>query len=184
MDSLFGFTQSAFEGTPLSTCLPVVGTGSSCQWAEGRGNFVRFSRDAATGNFVNNGVVHGARTEPYFQTDFSLQHTVHVSKTSESRTLQFEANIFNLLNQRAAVGYQEVAIAGSGLISPTRAVRFAGDPGIDWNKIMTGYNYMDALNGTGTFAGVEKAVTLQSRYGLPVIFQSARNMRLALRFTF
>jgi TonB dependent receptor. len=44
METLMGVTQAAFEGTPIGTCLPVVGTGSACQWAEGRGNFVRFTR--------------------------------------------------------------------------------------------------------------------------------------------
>lgn len=184
METDLGFTQSLFEGTPLSTCLPVVGTSSACEWAEGRGNMVRFTRDAATGNFVKSGVVNGARTEPYFQTDFSFQHTIHVSKSNEARTLQFEANIFNVLNQRAAVGFNEIAVAGSGLISPSRASRFAGDPKVDWNKVMTAYNYVDAVNGNNTFAGVQSPLTLAARYGLPQVFQGARNMRLALRFTF
>jgi hypothetical protein len=70
------------------------------------------------------------------------------------------------------------------LINPTRAPRFSGDPGVDWGKVMNGYNYMDALNGTGSFAGVQAPLTLASRYGLPQVFQGARNMRLAVRFTF
>jgi hypothetical protein len=50
---------------------------------------------------------------------------------------------------------------------------------------MTSYNYQDALNGSGTFGGgVQAPLTLASRYGLPVLFQQARNMRLAIRFTF
>jgi TonB dependent receptor/Carboxypeptidase regulatory-like domain/TonB-dependent Receptor Plug Domain len=191
METTLGFTQSLFQGTPLSTCLPVVGTGSSCQWAEGRGNFVKFTRDAV-GNLVNSGVVKGARTDAFFQTDFNITHQIHVSKTNEARRLIFEANIFNVLNQRSAVGFNEIAIAGLGLIAPWRASRFTGDPGIDWNKIMTGYNYVDAVNGTGAFAGkipgtttnIQAPLTLASRYGLPNVFQGARNMRLAIRFTF
>jgi hypothetical protein len=203
METMLGFTQSFFEGTPLSTCLPVVGTSSACQWAEGRGNAVRFTRDAA-GNFVSSGVVNGARTEPYFQTDFNFVHTLHVSKTNEARRLVFEANIFNVLNQRAAVGYQEIAVAGSGLINPGRVPQFAGDPGTDWLKVMSPYNYVNALNGTGAFAGtiqipctsgstcvggfkpsaIQSPLALATRYGLPQIFQGARNMRLTLRFTF
>jgi outer membrane receptor protein involved in Fe transport len=183
METTLGFTQSAFQGTPISTCLPVVGTGSACQWAEGRGNFVKFTRDAA-GNLVNSGVVKGARTDAFFQTDFNITHQIHVSKTNEARRLIFEANIFNVLNQRSAVGFNEVAIAGSGLIAPARAPRFTGDPGVDWNKIMTSYNYVNAVNGTGAFAGVQTPLTLASRYGLPNLFQVARNMRLAIRFTF
>lgn len=183
METMLGATQSMFEGTPLSTCLPVVGTSSACQWAEGRGNMVRFTRDAA-GNFVSAGVVSGARTEPYFQTDFNFSHQIHLSKTNEARRLVFEASIFNVLNQHAAVGYQEIAVAGSGLVSPTRASRFSGDPQVDWGKVMNSYNYVDGVNGNNTFAGVQAPLTLASRYGLPQVFQGARNMRLALRFTF
>ena len=62
--------------------------------------------------------------------------------------------------------------------------RFAGDPAVDWAKAMGGYNYVDALNGKGAFAGVQSPLTLASRYGLPQVFQGARNIRLAVRFTF
>ena len=89
-----------------------------------------------------------------------------------------------MLNQHAAVGYQEIAVAGSGLVSPTRASRFSGDPQVDWGKVMNSYNYVDGVNGNNTFAGVQAPLTLASRYGLPQVFQGARNMRLALRFTF
>jgi hypothetical protein len=51
---------------------------------------------------------------------------------------------------------------------------------------------VDALNGTGAFGGtlpgtsapIQAPLTLASRYGPPVLFQTARNMRLQLRFTF
>jgi hypothetical protein len=72
----------------------------------------------------------------------------------------------------------------TNLVSPTRASRFPGDPGVDWNKVMSGYNYMDALNGNGSFAGVQNPLVLARRYGMPSLFQQARNIRLALRFTF
>ena len=185
MDSLFGFTQSAFEGTPLGTCLPVVGTGSACQWAEGRGDFVTFTR-AANGDFVASGIDRGARTAPYFQTDFSLRHEIPVSKDHENMRLSFEGNVVNLFNQRAPVAYTEGPVGSGGqLINPQRASRFSGDPLTDWNKVLTPYNYVDALNGKGTFAGVgQPALTLASRYGLPSVFQGARNIRLAIRFTF
>ena len=49
---------------------------------------------------------------------------------------------------------------------------------------MNGFNYIDALNGTGAFAGVQSKLTLASRYGMPSSFQNARNIRLALRFVF
>jgi hypothetical protein len=49
---------------------------------------------------------------------------------------------------------------------------------------MNGYNYIDAMNGTGAFAGVQTKTTLASRYGLPQSFQNARTIRVAVRFTF
>jgi hypothetical protein len=163
----------------MSTCLPVVGTSSACQWAEGRGNFVHFSR-AANGDIVKDGVTYGARTPNLLQTDASVRHEIPFK---ESMRLAFEMNVLNVLNQRAPEAYYEFAIP-TGLISPTRASRFSGDPQIDWGKVMNGYNYMDALNATGAFAGVQSKLTLASRYGLPQLFQMARNVRLQVRFTF
>jgi hypothetical protein len=49
---------------------------------------------------------------------------------------------------------------------------------------MNGYNYIDAVNATGSFAGVASKLTLASRYGMPNLFQQARNVRLSVRFTF
>ena len=181
METDFGVFQSAFQGTPISTCLSVVGTSSACQWAEGRGNFVKLSR-GPNGDIVSGGVVHDARSDNFFQTDLSVRHEIHVR---ESMRLVFEVNAMNALNQRAAVGYNEIVIgAAAQLISPTRASRFSGDPQVDWGKVMNGYNYIDALNGKGAFAGVQSPVTLANRYGLPQIFQLARNLRLSARFTF
>ena len=184
MESLLGLTQSAFEGTPTGTCLPVVGTGSACQWAEGRGEFVTFSR-AANGDFVVSGIDRNARTPPYYQTDFSLRHEMPVSKDHENMRLAFEGNVINLFNQRSPVAYTEGPVGASAqLINPTRPARFSGDPGTDWAKVMTAYSYVDALNGKGAFAGVQSPLTLASRYGLPSVFQGARNIRLSLRFIF
>ncbi|HWE51220.1 MAG TPA: TonB-dependent receptor [Bryobacteraceae bacterium] len=179
-ETLFGMSQSAFQGTPISSCLSVVGTSSACQWAEGRGNFVQLSR-AANGDIVKGDVVHNARTDNYFQTDLSIHHEV---RTSENTRLIFEINAINALNQHSVLAVNELIIAGSGLISPTRASRFSGDPGVDWGKVMNGYNYIDALNGKGAFAGVQAPVTLSNRYGLPQVYQAARNLRLSVRFTF
>ncbi len=83
------------------------------------------------------------------------------------------------------MAYTEGPVGSTGqLINPTRASRFSGDPLTDWNKVLSGYNYVDALNGKGAFAGVQSPLTLASRYGLPAVFQGARNIRLAVRFTF
>jgi hypothetical protein len=187
METHFGVTEVAYQGTPMGTCLPVVGTTSACQWAEGRGNWTSFTRDATTGNFVSSGVVNNARTDPLIQTDFSIRHEMSPSKMHEQMKLSFEIQAQNLFNQRAKVAFIEGPVASSGgLISPTRPSRFSGDPQIDWNKVMTPYNYTDALNGAGAFGGAaaQAPQALASRYGLAQTFEGARNMRIAMRFTF
>jgi hypothetical protein len=198
MESNIGLTQSIFQGTPLGTCLPVVGTSSACQWAEGRGNWVNFTRtagiyqpDPTKANFCNTcgnwtvaSVQHDRRTPAYFQTDLVLTHEFKVSKSHEAQRLVIEGNVYNLFNQHAAVAYTQIAAAGTDLISPSRAPRFSGDPGVDWGKVTHAYNYGDAVNGVGTFAGVQSPMTLASRYGLPQTFQIARQVRLAARFVF
>jgi hypothetical protein len=179
----FGVSQALYQGTPISACLPVVGTSSACQWAEGRGNMPILSRDPNTGDIVKTGVVHDARTAPFFQTDLSVRHEFRVSKAHEAWRAVLEANGSNILNQHSAVAYYEFVIP-TGLISPSRDPRFPGDPGVDWGKVMNGYNYIDALNGTGAFAGVQAPRTLASRFGKPMVFQSARQFILTARFTF
>jgi hypothetical protein len=172
-ETLLGFTQAIFQGTPISSCLPVVGTGSACQWAEGRGNFTNFTR-AANGDFVNNGVTIGRRTDPYLQTDVVLRQEFRVH---EGYRLALEANVFNILNQHSGVAYNEGTFGGSRqVINPTRAPRFSGDPKTDWNRLMSGYDYTALINA--------QRLTLASRYGLPQVFQSARSIRLSVRFIF
>jgi outer membrane receptor protein involved in Fe transport len=179
METQMGLNQIAYQGTPVSTCLPVVGTSSACQWAEDRGNFVKLSR-AANGDIVSGGVLPDTRGDLLIQSDVSVRHIV---KVREGQRLEFEANVFNLFNQRAGVSYSEFAIP-TNLISPTRPSRFSGDPQVDWAKVMNGYNYIDALNGKGAFAGVQSPTTLAAFYGLPTAFQTARSLRLAVRFVF
>jgi len=182
-ETLFGFSQAFYQGTPISTCLPVIGTSSACQWAEGRDNFVTLSRDPS-GNIVRSGVVNNARTAPYLQTDFQLTHEIKVSKTHENYRLKFGGNIYNLFNQHSATAYYQFAIPNNAILPSRTPSRFTDDPGFDWGLVMKGYNYIDALNGTGAFAGKQSPQTLASRYGLPQVFQTARQIRLEARFTF
>jgi hypothetical protein len=182
-ETVFGLGQYFYQGTPISACLPVVGTSSACQWAAGRGNVPILSRDPATGNILQSGIDNNARTAPYLQTDFQLTHEIKMSKTHENYRLRLGGNVSNLFNQHTATAYYEFVIPAN-LISPSRAPRFSGDPGVDWGLVMNGYNYLDALNGTGKFAGVQSPLTLASRYGKPQVFQTARQIRLEARFTF
>src|SRR5712692_6608254 len=86
MQTEFGLSQALFEGSPISTCLPVVGTSSACQWAEGRGNRALLHRDPVNGgtpggNVVLDGVQHHWRTPSYFQTDFTVRQEIKISQT-------------------------------------------------------------------------------------------------------
>jgi outer membrane receptor protein involved in Fe transport len=229
METNFGVIQDIFQGTPINTCLPVVGTASACQWAAGRGNEVIFARTPGDyqplpqtstqplpqcltcGNFVASKTIQGARTPAYLQTDFQVTHTFNLSKSHENYKLALEGFVSNLLNQHSALAVSE-NVNGSingQLISPVRggADRFSGDPHVDWNLVMTPYNYVDALNGAGAFGAtvqvpcskpgvgtcasngfaptvVQAPMTLANRYGLPNVFQTARQLRLAIRFIF
>jgi len=185
-----GLSQILYQGTPVSSCLPVIGTSSACQWAEGRGNFAQLSRDAA-GNVVLDGVKTNARTDALLQTDLSLRHEIKVNNGNENQKLVIEGNAYNLFNQHASTSMYQFIIP-TNVVNPGRVPRFPGDPGTDWGKVLNGYNYIDALNGTGAFAGnvpgtstrVQSPLTLASRYGLPQTFQIARQFRFAVRFMF
>jgi outer membrane receptor protein involved in Fe transport len=206
METNFGVIQDIFQGTPINTCLPVVGTSSACQWAEGRGNEVIFSRTPGNyqplpqtssqplpqcltcGDFVVSKIIHGARTPAYLQTDLVVTHQFNLSKSHENFRLELSGNVYNLLNQHSALAVNENANASSRqLISPHRALRFKGDPGVDWAIVMAPYSYVDALNHKGAFASPEETgtpMTLANRYGLSNVFQTARQLRLAIRFIF
>ena len=177
-----GLSQIAYQGSPISACLPVVGTSSACQWAEGRGNFPVLSR-AADGTIVSSGVLADARTDNLIQTDMNLRHVI---KVRENQTIEVQFSVQNVFNQRNSTADYEFVIP-TNLINPSRPSRFSGDPQVDWGKVMNGYNYMDALNGAGAFAGAavnQPKLTLASRYGLPNQFQTARNVLLTIRYSF
>jgi Carboxypeptidase regulatory-like domain len=174
----FGLFQSILQGTPMGTCLGVVGTQSACQWAEGRGNLVKFHTDAL-GNFVKDGVIEGARTPAYLQTDFNVKQEFHVSKDHENRVLSLEADAFNLLNQHSAVAFNENPLNGNANVISNGVAKnpaIPADPGIGWQQLLTGYDYVAEINKEG--------LPMNPRYALPQVFQGARTFRLAARFTF
>jgi hypothetical protein len=184
MTTNFGVSETLYQGTPISTCLPSIGTSSACQLAEGRGDVALFHRDPATGNFVSDGVDRGARTDPFIQTDLSVWHEIVPSKSHENVRLKFEAQASNLFNQHAGLAFYQFAFPGSNTLLPSRTKRFAGDPGYDYGLLMNGFNYIDAANATGAFKGIQAPLTLASRYGMPQLFQASRTMRLQVRLTF
>ncbi len=127
--------------------------------------------------------IKDARTDAFLQTDLSIHHEIPVH---EGMHLEFEGNVLNALQSpRHVLGVSEIIAGHQPRSVPTRASRFSGDPQTDWGKLMNGYNYIDALNGTGAFAGgVQSKLTLSSQYGMPNSFQNGRAIRLAMRFVF
>ncbi|MBI5280755.1 MAG: hypothetical protein HY858_03665 [Candidatus Solibacter usitatus] len=93
-------------------------------------NFTR----ATNGDIVKGDVKSGARSDAYIQTDLTVHHQIPLT---ESRRLDFEANVSNLFNQRAATVYYEFAIP-TNLINASRASRFPGDLGVDFGKVDEG----------------------------------------------
>jgi hypothetical protein len=111
----------------------------------------------------------------YTQTDFSLVHAFKVSKSNEAMRLAFEFNATNLLNQHAVMSYAPNPF-GRGNEWLSFATK-SNALGTDVQKFLTGYD----LAAESTAQG---GMVVNSRYGLPFLFQNARTLRLGVRFTF
>src|SRR6266566_2372763 len=170
-ETVLSFNQAIYSGVPVNTCMAVGGTASSCQFLENRSNWVNFTR-AANGDWQAGSIENDRRGDPFLQTNLSVAHEL---KVNEKNRLRFEADIFNVFNQRAAQIYNEAPQATSK-INMRRAASFLGDPGFDWTRMLGGWDYKTEPNVEG--------LTLSSRYGLPIAFQYARTMLLAIKFTF
>jgi hypothetical protein len=140
-------------------------------YVENRGNFVNLHR-AANGDIVSDGVVHGARTPMYFNTDFSFKHEFKVSKNNEGMRLGLELDILNLLNQHSALAITPTPLAGGATVT----IAGANASGVDWKSLLTGWDYTGVSNAAGK--------TFNNAYGLPNLFQASRNMRLMVMFKF
>jgi Carboxypeptidase regulatory-like domain/TonB-dependent Receptor Plug Domain len=176
MQTTLGFIQTVAQGTPKSTCVPVVDSTSSCQFfGNSRGTFALLAQDPTTGVFSLSGAQSDARMPVYTQTDFNLGHSFGVSKTREAMRLGFEFNVLNLLNQHAVLAVNPNPF---GRNNEWLSFKTAGNAlGTDVNKFLTGYD----LAGESTAQG---GMVVNSRYGLPFLFQNSRSVRLGVRFTF
>lgn len=209
-ETTFGLFQSVFSGTPLSTCWSSVSTTSSCEYVEGHGGFVNLAQDpaptiaaAASGaNLIRVvSIEYDKRTPMYTQTDFSVRHQIHVSKTHEAMTLGFEANAYNLLNQHAVTALRDTPFASTQISTPR--VGGVNTGRTDWHGLLDqGWNYVatanliprnltdaskdcpstpNSANCTSGGAGFK---ALSSLYGQPQLWQDGRTLRLAVKFTF
>jgi hypothetical protein len=170
--SQLGFSQSVYQGPPVSTCWSTVSTTSSCQFVEDQGNWVNLSRDAA-GNFVSNGITHGRRTPAFLQTNLNITHYVSVSKAHENRKIGAEMNVYNALNQHSVTSYYETPI---GLTNNALTPKAPNATTYDYYTLMTGFDYIAETNKEG--------LTMASRYGQPNQFQLGRQVRMKVAYIF
>ena len=170
-ESQLGLAQVILQGSPVSTAVPTLGTTSSVQFVEDQGNFVPFTKDAA-GNLIAGSIQHGRRTPAYLQTDANLTHYIHVSKEHENRKFGGEINFYNLLNQHAVTGYNEIPITAATLPPATTA----NPTGIDFLLLTTNFDYTSVMN--------QRRNILSSTYNQPNLFQSARQLRIKLAYMF
>ncbi len=170
----FGIFQIMYQGTPLST---YIGVDDAPVFLEGRGMWIDAQRDPTTGYIQTVGSPYLKRTPWLTQTDFNFRHEFGVSKTNEAMKLAFEFNAINLFNQHAPVVFNSTFIR-SGSIYPEVAgnIPEGSQSNIDYQTAMTGYNYIEWAQ---TYARTASAL-----YGQAQTFQNARNIRLAVRFTF
>jgi outer membrane receptor protein involved in Fe transport len=181
MESTFGANQVVSSGTPESTCMPINNSSSSCQyWGDQRGTIALMHRDAATGNFVLDGVQTNARTPLFSQTDFNFGHSFHVSKSNEAMRLGFEWNVLNLFNQDSILAINPDPLAGSTTTTSIKPRTASG--AVDFMTLMTGWDPIKGANGTAY--NVPGTQVLANRYLQPFLFQNRRAMRMAVRFTF
>jgi len=175
MESTLGVIQTVAQGTPKSTCVPVVDSTSSCQFYDQRGVWASFSQDPNTGIFSLDKVERDARMPVLTQTDFNFGHSFRVSKANEAMRLAFEFNAINLFNQHAVM-----SVTPNPFGRGTQFLKFADSSnpaGVDVQKFLSGYD----VSGEATAQG---GMIVNSRYGLPFLFQNARTLRLGVRFIF
>jgi hypothetical protein len=180
LNTVLGIFQQAYSGTPLSSYISVWG---APVFVEGRGEFVKMTRDSAAGNWVA-GSVSAARTPHFAQSDLSAYQDFHVSKTNEKLMARVGADCFNCLNQHHVTiinsnlirtGSIDPAPCGSAGTNCTATE--AAQAGFDYGVLNSkGYDYVGLANSQGS--------TLSTLYGQPQAWQNPRSMRFQVRFTF
>jgi outer membrane receptor protein involved in Fe transport len=180
MTTRFGGTQFVEQGTPKSTCVPVIDSTSACQYWDQRGEFANIHRDPSTGNLVLDSVTMGARTPKFVQTNFNIGHDVGISKSNEAMKLTFELNIINLFNNDSPLAYNPNPFASTNewLKFPSAA----NAAGTDFLTALTGYNPLAV--GNSEAAAKTATIIYNNRYGLPFLFQNRRALRFTVGFTF
>lgn len=98
-----------------------------------------------------------------------------MSKEHENRRLGGEINVSNLLGQHAIMGYNEVPLTAA--TSPSTNTNPLG---YDYKAMESGWDYVGVSNNDPKNG--KKLVS--STYGQPSLFQTGRQIRLKIAYTF
>jgi hypothetical protein len=184
----FGIFQSAYSGTPLTSELNVgysyAGSPSFATDIVNRGKWIDVTQNATTG-VITTSAPYTKRTPWYLDSDFNIKQSVNLGGT---KSVSFDATFTNVLNQHRVVeNWENIDSVNSGS-NYIRAGGFNITSGLDfYSAAMSKYDYTAAMNtgvDNGTKHTTDSAITVNSQYGMPYMYQQARNIRLALHFTF
>ena len=119
------------------------------------------------------------RTSWYTDTNFNFKQTF---KITEAKTLSFDATFANVLNQHAVVSEGQQIDSGyaQNYIAPNGHTLFDG--AAFYGAAEHKYDYVAEMNSAPTNNG--GPITVNSQYGKPYLYQTGRNIRLAVHFTF
>jgi Carboxypeptidase regulatory-like domain len=186
-----GIFQTLYQGSPVSSYVDVgEGFNEFPVYPLNRGMWQNVAQDPTTGVITPVGTPFARRTPWFNQTDFNFKQTYRIT---ESKALSFDATIANLLNERSVTAFTESvgseygavnsaavlpngqAIGGCTDTDPTKCpVQYSA--GQAYSSFEHPYDWKTLLNTDG--------LTKNSQYGKPFLFQSARNIRLQVHFTF
>jgi hypothetical protein len=172
-ETTLGLVQQIYQGTPLTSYMDINGTaGSYPTNVEGRGKWVPVTQDA-TGNLIY-GTPTVRRTPWYIQSDGSFIESFKVSPTHETWRAQFEANITNVFNHKAATIIQSHINTSNKSSSVVPTGSLAGTP--NYGVLESPYDYQTLSNA--------QSIVFNSEYGLASSYQAGRTIRLEGKFVF
>lgn len=194
----FGIFQYAYSGSPLTSYLDVgyAFPGAFPTDIVDRGKWIDVTQNATTG-VITTSAPYTKRTPAYFDTDFNLKQTIHVS---ERQTVAFDVTFTNLLNQHSvtslnqqidsgyAVNFASPQTAGCGAFNQNYGINsnacWIADGPAFYAGAMSPYNYTSAMNNSPLGSAAGGAITVNSQYAKPYLYQLSRNLRFGLHYTF
>jgi Carboxypeptidase regulatory-like domain/TonB dependent receptor len=176
-----------YEGTAQTSmadvgyAFPGFASPSFPTFLAGSGKWLDVSQDPTTGVItVGNPRVY--RTPWFTQADASVGENW---KFSETKTFRLSVNLTNLFNSRTTTAYYPYinSLYAQNFISPNGT--FIGNGPAFYYQAEHGYPIAASLNNSlSNSVNGAGPITVNSQYGKPYLFQSARNIRFELRFTF